>query len=51
MTPSLTTNRHPKRKMGRDAAQILLDIINGQPGHDIIYEPDIIVRNSSMNPE
>jgi GntR family transcriptional regulator of arabinose operon len=37
--------------MGRDAAQILLDIINGQPGHDIIYEPDIIVRNSSMNPE
>lgn len=51
MTPSLTTNRHPKRKMGRDAAQILLDIINGQPGHDIIYEPDIIVRNSSIKPE
>ncbi|MBU7556246.1 GntR family transcriptional regulator [Weissella paramesenteroides] len=50
MTPSLTTNRHPKRKMGRDAAQILLDLIDGQPGHDVIYEPDIIVRNSSATP-
>lgn len=49
MTPSLTTNRHPKRKMGRDAAQILLNIIDGQPGHDVIYEPDIIIRNSSSS--
>lgn len=47
MTPSLTTVRHPQSKMGRDAANMLLNIINGNKVENIHYPSDLIVRDSS----
>ncbi|WP_174807143.1 GntR family transcriptional regulator [Paenibacillus ehimensis] len=43
----LTTLTHPKTEMGQAAAKQLIAMIEqGQPAQDIIYEPELIVRNS-----
>ncbi|MGG3923892.1 substrate-binding domain-containing protein, partial [Geobacillus thermodenitrificans] len=46
----LTTIRHPKMEMGIEAAQLLIQMIE-QPTaetiRDIIYKPELIVRNST----
>lgn len=48
--PSLTTVRQPLRAMGRQGAQILLDMI-AHPGKDfpeeIVMQPELIVREST----
>jgi LacI family transcriptional regulator len=48
--PRLTTVRQPLREMGRIAAQVLLDRINGvkrTDGSFVIVEPELIVRDST----
>jgi LacI family repressor for deo operon, udp, cdd, tsx, nupC, and nupG len=48
--PSLTTVRQPLREMGREGAQILLDLI-ANPGKqypaEVIMQPELIVREST----
>jgi GntR family transcriptional regulator, arabinose operon transcriptional repressor len=53
----LTTIRHPKEEMGVTAAQMIVQMSTGQQGTNkkdknelktIIYEPELIVRNSTM---
>lgn len=48
--PSLTTVRQPLREMGRQGAQILLDLIS-QPAEqfpeEIVMQPELIVREST----
>lgn len=46
VNPSLTTTVHPKNKMGFDAAKMLFKMIEGQPVASIVYEPQMIIRNS-----
>lgn len=45
----LTTVRHPKDEMGRRAARLLVDMIEGRVEKPYyVYRPELIVRNSSM---
>ncbi|WP_083988236.1 GntR family transcriptional regulator [Companilactobacillus ginsenosidimutans] len=50
LSPKLSTVEHPKEKMGRDAAKMLFDIMNGdhQP-ESIKYDPQLILRESTAN--
>jgi len=46
----LTTLSHPKVEMGRKAAEILLEMIEGksmEPNEDVIYKPELVVRTST----
>jgi DNA-binding LacI/PurR family transcriptional regulator len=48
--PSLTTVRQPLREMGREGAQILLDMISNpdkQFPQEIVMQPELIVREST----
>jgi LacI family transcriptional regulator len=48
--PSLTTVRQPLREMGRQGAQVLLDLISHpekQFPEEIVMQPDLIVREST----
>lgn len=47
--PGLTTATHPKNKMGMDAGQMILRMINGEKVEPIIYHPEIIKRDSVKN--
>lgn len=50
-TIGLTSVNHPKEQLGEAAAQMLLDLINGNPGNDNckkIMEPELIQRESCM---
>lgn len=43
----LTTIRHPQRVMGKQAAQFLIDMIEGKTKMPfMVYEPELVVRNS-----
>lgn len=44
--PGLTTAVHPKNKMGMDAGNMILRLINGEKVAPIIYHPEIIERDS-----
>ncbi|GAA3613261.1 GntR family transcriptional regulator [Secundilactobacillus similis DSM 23365 = JCM 2765] len=46
MEPAITTMVHEKEKMGHDAAGLLISMIDKQPVEDIVYEPELIIRNS-----
>ena len=50
--PALTTVRQPLMKMGRIAAQTLLDRIEDRAPYipEIAVEPDLIIRNSTAPP-
>ncbi|MCY9805942.1 GntR family transcriptional regulator [Lentilactobacillus senioris] len=46
--PSLTTMMHEKEKMGHDAADLLLQLIDGKTdGKSIEYDPSLVVRGST----
>ncbi|HLH35102.1 MAG TPA: LacI family DNA-binding transcriptional regulator [Alloacidobacterium sp.] len=48
--PSLTTVRQPLREMGREGAQVLLDMISNpekQFPEEIVIQPELIVREST----
>ncbi|MHB9775248.1 GntR family transcriptional regulator [Lacticaseibacillus rhamnosus L34] len=51
VTPKLTTASHPKRKMGMNAAQMLLDQISHQSVASVVFPPQIIERESVRNLE
>ena len=47
--PSLTTIAQPTRKIGQEAARIIIDKINGVTdcNDQIIFEPEFIIREST----
>ena len=46
----LTTISHPKEEMGRQAAKFVIDMLDGRiEKPQMIYKPELIVRNSSKN--
>ncbi|TVY10903.1 GntR family transcriptional regulator [Paenibacillus cremeus] len=50
----LTTISHPKAELGITAAELLLDLIEGQAerrGSDVVYRPELIVRESTHSLE
>lgn len=48
ISPKLSTVEHPKERMGRDAAKMLFDLIDGkQPEGNIVYDPELIMRDST----
>ncbi|MBU3100246.1 MULTISPECIES: GntR family transcriptional regulator [Clostridium] len=51
MEPKLTSMTHPKEKMGRDAAKLIIKLINNgnhfEESDSILYEPELIIRNST----
>ena len=48
----LTTLSHPKEELGMKAAEMLLDLVERRQGEaeDIVYEPELIVRDSTAAP-
>lgn len=50
----LTTIKHPQRKMGEDAAKMILGLLNEETfrnkklAESIVYEPQLIKRNSTL---
>ena len=50
LTPPLTTVRQPRREMGQLAMEILLTAISGEPANDIIFQPSLVVRESTAPP-
>lgn len=46
MSPGITTMTHAKEKMGLDAAKLLVNLMDGEKGESIVYEPEIVVRDS-----
>jgi LacI family transcriptional regulator/LacI family repressor for deo operon, udp, cdd, tsx, nupC, and nupG len=50
LTPPLTTVRQPRREMGQLAMDILLTAISGEPANDIIFQPSLVVRESTAPP-
>jgi DNA-binding LacI/PurR family transcriptional regulator len=51
--PPLTAVKLPFREMGREAARILTELIDGQPPRSVIVEepaPELIVRGSTAPP-
>jgi DNA-binding LacI/PurR family transcriptional regulator len=54
MTPSLTTIHVPMIRMGREAARILFDMINGKEStliYQVNVEPELKIRNSTSPPK
>jgi GntR family transcriptional regulator of arabinose operon len=51
MNPNLTTITHPKEQMGKDAANLIIKLINNnnkfESEDSILYEPVLLVRNST----
>lgn len=43
----ISTVGQPKKEQGRAAAELLLGMIDGKPGENLILEPYLIVRNST----
>ncbi len=48
VTPSLTTIRQPRSKLGQLAMNMVLDLLNEQEAQDQILECELIVRESSV---
>ena len=53
MEPKLTSITHPKEKMGCDAANLIIKLINNgnhfEDSDSILYEPKLIIRNSTTS--
>ncbi len=51
MEPKLTSITHPKEKMGVDAAELIIKLINNNnnftDSDSILYKPELIIRNST----
>lgn len=43
---SLTSVIHPAEQLGVAAANLLLSMINGEPGKNILFPPQLVIRNS-----
>lgn len=52
ISPKLSTVEHPKEKMGRDAAKMLFDLMDGKDTEKVIkYPPQLILRESTAKLE
>ncbi|NMM64628.1 GntR family transcriptional regulator [Clostridium sp. P21] len=55
MRPTLTSITHPKEQMGKDAANLIIKLINNnnhfEASDSILYDPQLIVRNSTSQVE
>ena len=53
MDPKLTSITHPKEQMGRDAANLIIKLVNNNNEFDesdsILYEPSLVIRNSTRS--
>ena len=47
LSPTLTTVDHPKRRLGRDAGEMILKMINGEEVTSKTYDVPMIVGNST----
>ena len=47
IVPGLTTANHPKRRLGQDAGNMILKMINGDSVDSKLYTPQIIKRGST----
>ncbi|SMC24096.1 transcriptional regulator, GntR family [Clostridium acidisoli DSM 12555] len=51
MQPTLTSVTHPKEQMGKDAANLIINLINNnnhfEDNDSILYDPELIIRNST----
>ena len=51
MEPKLTSITHPKEQMGKDAANLIIKLVNNdnkfEASDSILYEPRLIIRNST----
>lgn len=43
---SLTSIVHPAEQLGKAAAKLILSMINGSEGKNILFEPELVVRSS-----
>lgn len=50
VTPALTTVAQPRRELGSRAMRMLLDLIAGQPGANLVLTPTLTVRASTAPP-
>ncbi|GHO46109.1 LacI family DNA-binding transcriptional regulator [Ktedonospora formicarum] len=50
MTPPLTTIHQPRVELGRLAAQVTLDLLNGHEGDDHCLSPSLVLRDSTAPP-
>jgi DNA-binding LacI/PurR family transcriptional regulator len=48
--PSLTTLRQPRYEMGREAMTMLLKLLDGQPVHDQLFQPRLVIGGSTAPP-
>lgn len=48
ITPKLTTVNHPKRQLGEDAGEMIIDMINDKSVTSKFYTPQIIKRDSAI---
>ena len=53
MVPNLTSITHPKEQMGKDAANLIIKLVNNNNKFDnsdsILYEPSLVIRNSTAS--
>jgi len=47
-TPSLTTMNHEKERMGADAANAMIKLLNHDPVENVTYQPEIVKRHSAI---
>ncbi|WP_010580894.1 GntR family transcriptional regulator [Liquorilactobacillus vini] len=47
ISPSLTTVTHEQENMGKKAGQMICDLINKKPVSSVMFEPELIVRDST----
>lgn len=43
---SLTSIAHPAERLGEAAAKLLLDMINGSEGSNVLFPPELVIRGS-----
>lgn len=51
LSPTLTSVIHPKEKLGRDAARIILSMLSGEVGwpYKKVFQPSLAIRESTIN--
>jgi DNA-binding LacI/PurR family transcriptional regulator len=47
VTPALTTIQQPKRELGQQAAEVMLDLLNNRPGKNHVLQPTLVARAST----
>ncbi len=50
VSPPLTTVRQPKLAMGHRAMALMLDLLEGREGEDVLLAPTLVVRKSTAPP-